>query len=85
MIDCKIEAGAIGYHSGTTGGCIPETFRIARTLLDRLDDSTTGRVCEELQVEVPEWKQKEADSLAARYGDALYKEFNVVEGVKYMN
>lgn len=85
LVDFKIEGGALGYHSGTTGGVIPETFRIARTLLDRLDDSTTGKVCEELQVEVPEWKQKEAESLAAKYGENFYNKYNLVEGVKYMN
>lgn len=41
-----IEAGKVGYHSGETGGIIPETFRIARSLLNRLDDVETGKVTE---------------------------------------
>jgi acetylornithine deacetylase/succinyl-diaminopimelate desuccinylase-like protein len=48
IVDCKIEAGKVGYHSGETGGILPETFRIARILLNRLDDPNTGKVCEEL-------------------------------------
>ena len=56
MVDFSVECGKVGYHSGETGGIIPETFRIVRTLLDRLDNVETGRVCEALQVEVPEWK-----------------------------
>lgn len=36
-IDFQVEGGKVGYHSGMTGGIIPETFRIARVLLDRLD------------------------------------------------
>jgi hypothetical protein len=31
-----------------------------RLLLDRLDDKETGKVCEELRVEVPEDRKKEA-------------------------
>lgn len=48
VVDMQIEAGKIGYHSGETGGIIPETFRIARSLLNRLDDPDTGVVCKEL-------------------------------------
>ena len=39
-----VEVGAAGYHSGEVGGIVPETFRIVRTLLDRVDDSATGNV-----------------------------------------
>ena len=48
ILHLSVEGGKIGYHSGECGGIIPETFRIVRSLLDRLDDSKTGRVCEEL-------------------------------------
>ena len=47
-IDVQIEAGKVGYHSGMTGGVVPETFRIARQLLERLDDSATGVVTSDL-------------------------------------
>ena len=33
-----------GVHSGDASGIVPSSFRIARTLLDRLEDATTGRV-----------------------------------------
>lgn len=84
IVDCQIEAGKVGYHSGETGGIIPETFRIARILLDRIDDSKTGEVCKDFQVEVPDFKQKEADSLAEQYGEKLFRKYNVHEGVHYM-
>lgn len=38
----KVEAAEMEYHSGECGGIVPDTFRILRTLLDRLDDSQTG-------------------------------------------
>ena len=68
-----------------TGGIIPETFRVARVLLDRLDDSRTGKVASELYVETPEWKQEEANKLAALYGDKLYTKFNLHDGVQVVN
>lgn len=33
-----------GVHSGDASGVVPSSFRIARRLLDRLEDATTGRV-----------------------------------------
>ena len=48
IVDVTIEAAKVGYHSGETGGIIPETFRIARSLLNRLDDVETGKVTEKL-------------------------------------
>ena len=44
ILDMTVEVGAAGYHSGEVGGIVPETFRIVRTLLDRVDDSATGNV-----------------------------------------
>jgi hypothetical protein len=43
-----VELGAAGYHSGEVGGIVPETFRIVRQLLDRLDDPVTGEVMKEI-------------------------------------
>lgn len=84
IVDMTIEAGKIGQHSGEVGGIVPETFRIARALINRLDNCDTGRVCEELQVPVPDFKQKEADSLAESYGAKLYNKYPVHEGVQYV-
>lgn len=55
-MDLTVETALNGYHSGETGGIIPETFRIVRKLLDRIDDSETGKVCSEFQVTPPSYK-----------------------------
>ncbi len=39
-----VEVLTEGVHSGDASGIVPSSFRIARTLLDRLEDATTGRV-----------------------------------------
>ena len=41
-LDFEVKSGLAGYHSGEVGGVVPETFRIVRALLDRLDDPQTG-------------------------------------------
>ncbi|GAB2997559.1 M20/M25/M40 family metallo-hydrolase [Saccharothrix stipae] len=44
-----------GLHSGMASGIVPSSFRIARQLLDRLEDSTTGEVLvREMHVDIPE-------------------------------
>lgn len=56
MVDLTVEFSKVGYHSGECGGIVPETFRIIRKLLDRLDDSETGKVAEWMQIETPDFK-----------------------------
>jgi len=85
IIDCTVECGAGGYHSGEVGGIVPETFRIVRTLLNRLDNSETGEVTAELQSEPPQWKLDEAKHLAALAGKEIYEKYKIVEGAEWMN
>lgn len=41
----KVEVLTEGVHSGDASGLVPSSFRIMRELLDRLEDSKTGRCC----------------------------------------
>lgn len=41
-LDVTISAAKGGYHSGLVGGIVPETFRVFRALLDRIDDAKTA-------------------------------------------
>ena len=67
--DLNVEAGQQGYHSGEVGGIIPETFRVLRVLLSRVDDPITGMCEKEFQTEIPLWAQLEAKRQAATTGD----------------
>lgn len=42
-----------GVHSGDASGVVPSSFRIARTLLERIENSTTGEVNPAFQVNIP--------------------------------
>lgn len=57
IVDMTVQLGATGYHSGEVGGIVPETFRVVRELLNRLDDPKTGKVIDELYVPLPDWKK----------------------------
>jgi acetylornithine deacetylase/succinyl-diaminopimelate desuccinylase-like protein len=65
-----------GVHSGDAGGVVPSSFRIARTLLDRIDDSRTGVVrAREFTCDIPVERQDQARAAAAILGDTLWKRF----------
>jgi len=83
MMDVEVQLGAQGYHSGECGGIIMDTFHIMRVLMDRLDDSKTGLACEELQVECPEWKAKEAEHLTQLKGMGLCTKYPVAGNTEY--
>jgi acetylornithine deacetylase/succinyl-diaminopimelate desuccinylase-like protein len=54
-----------GVHSGEASGVVPSSFRIARQLLDRVEDSATGEVLlREMSVEVPSDRVEQAKATA---------------------
>jgi len=60
-----------GVHSGEAGGVVPSSFRIARQLLDRIEDASTGDVLvPELRVSPPGWAMEAAREQAAALGGA---------------
>ena len=65
-----------GVHSGDAGGVVPSSFRIARELLDRLDDSRTGAVKPgEFACAIPEERRGQALQAARILGDSLWRRF----------
>ena len=80
IVDFSVEVGEQNYHSGEVGGIVPETFRIVRKLLDRLDDPKTGKVCDELMVELTDSKNEEADYIVKLAGTGLYTKYKVADG-----
>jgi acetylornithine deacetylase/succinyl-diaminopimelate desuccinylase-like protein len=65
-----------GVHSGDAGGVVPSSFRIARQLLDRLDDSRTGVVKPgEFACAIPGERLEQARQAAQILGDSLWQRF----------
>jgi acetylornithine deacetylase/succinyl-diaminopimelate desuccinylase-like protein len=72
----KVEVLTEGIHSGDASGLVPSSFRIMRQVLDRLEDSATGRLLPaSFHCEVPAERLAQAQATAAILGDELFKRF----------
>jgi len=72
----KVEILTEGIHSGDASGLVPSSFRILRHVLDRLEDSATGRLLPEIfYCETPEVRRKQAEQTAAILGETIFKRF----------
>lgn len=80
----EIEVCEDDPHSGRASGVLPSSFRIARTLLDRIEDSATGRVLlRSADVGIPRHRIDEA-AVAAGAFRALSTSFRPLPGVRSM-
>lgn len=72
-----------GVHSGKGSGIIPDSFRVARTILSRLEDEETGKIkSDKFYSEIPQERVIQAENLSKIIGDEVYKEFPMVKGLK---
>lgn len=72
-----------GIHSGEAGGVVPETFRILRALLERLEDPVTGDIrVDALRSAVPEPVREAARALVEALGDPFAGAYPLLEGVR---
>jgi acetylornithine deacetylase/succinyl-diaminopimelate desuccinylase-like protein len=83
LCDVTVKAAKGGYHSGEVGGIVPETFRVMRHLLDRIDNSETGDVIKELETELPEYALPEAKRMAELMKSDLAAKYKMEDGVKF--
>lgn len=71
-----------GVHSGLAGGLVPSSFRIARALLDRVEDSATGAILlPELHVPLPPDRRREIEITAAALAAPIAAELPFLPGV----
>jgi acetylornithine deacetylase/succinyl-diaminopimelate desuccinylase-like protein len=71
-----------GVHSGAASGIVPSSFRILRQVLDRLEDSRTGRILvPECHVEIPPARLAEVRAVAAVLGGEIVDRFPFVPGM----
>lgn len=65
-----------GVHSGDASGIVPSSFRIARILLDRIEDAASGRILiESFHGEIPPARRQQALDFAHVVGDAVFSKF----------
>ena len=74
-----------GVHSGDASGIVPSSFRVARKVLDRLEDATTGRVLpDEFHVSIPDERARQAKQAAAIMGDSTIRKYPFAGGTQPM-
>jgi len=72
----KVEILTEGVHSGDSSGVVPSSFRILRHLLDRLEDSATGRLLpESFHCQLPTDRADQVRAAAAILGEQAWKTF----------
>ena len=72
----RVEVLTEGVHSGHASGIVPSSFRIARTLIERLEDGATGRILPAtFHADIPEERLAQAGQTAAIIGDLAIREY----------
>ena len=72
----KVEVLSEGVHSGDASGLVPSSFRILRQVLDRLEDSKTGRLLpQSFHCEIPAERVEQARATAQILGDRLFRNY----------
>ena len=72
-----------GVHSGDASGVVPSSFRVARSVMSRIEDPETGKIIpEELWCQIPQERLDQAKSAADVLGTAGFLRFPFVEGMK---
>jgi len=65
-----------GVHSGDASGVVPSSFRVARKLLDRLEDPATGWILPSaFHVAIPPERVEQAAQAAAILGSTVFRKY----------
>jgi acetylornithine deacetylase/succinyl-diaminopimelate desuccinylase-like protein len=74
-----------GVHSGEASGVVASSFRVARTLLSRLEDEATGAVrLPGLFAEIPAQRRAQAEGVAEVLGEHVVDAYPFLPGVQPM-
>jgi acetylornithine deacetylase/succinyl-diaminopimelate desuccinylase-like protein len=78
-----VEVLTEGVHSGDASGVVPSSFRIARLLLERIDDAETGIVKHSaFHAQVPPERSEQAKRAAGVLGDEIWRKFPFADGTR---
>ena len=78
-----VEVLTEGVHSGAASGIVPSSFRVLRTLLDRVEDSATGvSKVKSLKPKIPTQRLKQMKRVAKVLKDTVYSKMPFAKGVQ---
>merc|ERR1712137_331824 len=70
-----------GCHSGKASGIVPDSMRIMRMLLSRLEDENTGDIiCQDFHVDIPPQRKEQILQAAENMGKRIVTDFPLVDG-----
>ena len=74
-----------GVHSGDASGVVPSSFRIARAVLDRIEDSATGRLLPPIfHAPIPEERVRQAKDAAVIMGETTVRKYPFADATQPM-
>jgi acetylornithine deacetylase/succinyl-diaminopimelate desuccinylase-like protein len=76
----RVDVLTEGVHSGMASGIAASSFRIARQLLERVEDSTTGKLIDALYADIPEDRLRQARAAAQALGKEVYGKLPFAKG-----
>jgi acetylornithine deacetylase/succinyl-diaminopimelate desuccinylase-like protein len=80
-----VEVLTEGVHSGDASGVVPSSFRIARLLLERIDDAETGIVKHSaFHAQIPPERSEQAKRAAEVLGEEIWRKFPFAPGMEPM-
>jgi len=80
--DLIVELLTEGVHSGDASGIVPDSFRVLRSVLSRLEDPETGRILPDfLNADIPEARREQAALAARELADDVHSKFPWRSGV----
>ncbi|MHC4822774.1 MAG: M20 family metallopeptidase [Planctomycetota bacterium] len=83
--DLRVDILKDGVHSGDASGIVPSSFRILRQLLDRIEDSATGKLLvDEMHEPIPQQRIDQAKLCAEILGDTVFDTYTFVGASKPM-
>ena len=81
----KVEVLTEGVHSGDASGIVPSSFRIARNLVERLEDATNGRIRPSaFHAQIPAERVEQAAIAAGILGDIVFRKYPLAGGTRPM-
>ena len=81
----RVDVLTEGVHSGDASGVVPSSFRIARKLIDRLEDSGNGWILPSaFHAQIPSERVEQAAHAAAILGEIVFRKYPFAGGTRPM-
>jgi acetylornithine deacetylase/succinyl-diaminopimelate desuccinylase-like protein len=80
----EVQVLSEGVHSGAASGIVPSSFRILRSLLDRIEHAATGRMIDALHVPIDAKTRADAAAVVESLGSVITTRYPWQSGMRAM-